>query len=363
MYLEVNKSATKVLIIRTSALGDIVQTFHVLDYLHARFEHVVVDWAVDASLASLVAAHPLVRRAIPLSIKERSFGKLIREVRALREEKYDLVFDLQKNTKSGFVTFLSRSNEKVGFGLATVREWPNVLATNRRFNVPNMNTRLQYVRLLQKYFKDDSEPKVMPVRFKIDEAGKKKLEEILVGTSTPRIMVCPGSKWINKQLPTETLIEVLQGLQGTFFLMWGDAVEREMCEQIAEAVSGCVIVDKLPLPVWQNLMNDMQLVIAVDSSALHLCGTSSAPSFSLFGPTSPEIFKPLGKAHQALQGECPYGVSFEKQCPKLRTCPTGACIRNLPAHSVKASLNAFLGTQFGSLEKAIRNQSADLPFH
>ena len=90
-----------------------------------------------------------------------------------------------------------------------------------------------------------------------------------------------------------------------------------------------VVVDRLPLPTWQNLMDEVDLVIAVDSSALHLCGTTSTPSFSIFGPTSQRVFKPMGERHFAVQGSCPYGRTFEKQCPVLRSCPTGACIKEL----------------------------------
>lgn len=347
----------KVLIVKTSSLGDIIQAFGVLDYLHHHIPQVEVDWAVESHLQTVVAAHPLVRKTIPLSIKnwksERSFSKLRKEWQELRKERYDVVFDLQKNTKSGLVTSLSRSSVKVGFGWKSVREWPNVLATNHRFDIPTtLNIRLQYVALLQRYFQDVASPPLQGVRFRIDAVDEKAVQALL-NFSSPRIMVCPGSKWVNKQVAVETLTAVLIQVQeqfaASFYLMWGDAQERKYCEEIQTKLKDhCLIVDKLTIPVWQNLMNEMDLVVAVDSSALHLCGTTATPSFSLFGPTVAEIFKPIGSQHAVLQGTCPYEKTFVKQCPILRTCPTGACLKNLSVEQIVKELTQHLNRTFSA---------------
>jgi heptosyltransferase I len=46
------------------------------------------------------------------------------------------------------------------------------------------------------------------------------------------------------------------------------------------------------------------------------------------------VFKPSGEAHRGIQGSCPYGIKFDKLCPRLRTCSTGACIKNLTAEEL-----------------------------
>ncbi len=335
-----------ILVVKTSSLGDIIQSFPILHYLHEKFPGLQVDWAVEASLSSIVEAHPLVHRTISLDLrgfrKSWNWKKLFREIAVLRERRYDYVFDLQKNTKSGFVTALTRSSMKVGFGLRTVREWPNVLATHRRFNISAAeNMRLQYVGLLQTFFGDSGEI-IGAVPFKLEAGEEEVIADVLrqpVLARPLKIMVCPGSRWINKQLPLETmgafLTKVTEKLDAALVLVWGNGEELEYCERIRGQFSDrCLVLDKQRLPVWQNLMQNMDVVIAVDSAALHLCGTTNTPSFSIFGPTAPAIFKPMGARHFAMQGVCPYGRTFAKQCPVLRTCPTGACIRNLDADAI-----------------------------
>lgn len=336
------------LIVKTSSLGDIIQAFSVLNYLHGRFPDVAVDWVVEKRFASIVSAHPLVRRTIAFDIKgcqdhwrQWTFWKsMIRSFQELRRVRYDAVFDLQGNCKSGALTFLCRAIEKVGFGKKSVREWPNVFATHQRFEIPrSINIRLQYVGLVQQFFNDHSSVTLEGVRFKIKPAEIKQIQTVLELPALQReirVMVCPGSKWLNKQLPLDTLIAMLSKIERamhcSFLLVWGADDEREICQSIQRRFSDFShVVDRLELPLWQNLMNVMDLVIAVDSGALHLAGTTSTPSFSIFGPTSPKIFKPVGPAHFAFQGSCPLRVVFEKQCPFLRSCQTGECIRKLKA--------------------------------
>ena len=324
-----------ILIVKTSSLGDIVQAFDVLVDLHRRFPSAAIDWVAESKFCSIGAAHPLIRRAIPFDRKH-----LWQSIRGLRKEKYDLIFDLQGNCKSGLITLLAHGKVKVGYGLQSVSEWPNVLATHIRFNVSKQqNIRSFYLELMGRYFNTAMPHDSEGVRFHIGLHEQQKIAHILAKVPSKRkIMVCPGSKWVNKQLKLETWIAFLQKIDASFLLMWGNPAEKALCEEIASHLTTAIVVDQLPLPTWQNLMHEVDLVIAVDSGALHLCGTTRTPSFSIFGPTSPKVFKPMGERHGAIQGPCPYGRTFDKQCPILRSCPTGACIKDLTAEALFEAL-------------------------
>jgi heptosyltransferase-1 len=82
----------KVLIVKTSSLGDIIQSFGVLDYLHNKFPGVEVDWVVESSLQSIVSAHPLVHKAIPVDTKSirKKWSGIVAAIKTLREQQYDL---------------------------------------------------------------------------------------------------------------------------------------------------------------------------------------------------------------------------------------------------------------------------------
>lgn len=355
MYRGVRFSS-RILIVKTSALGDIIQAFAVLNELKELFPDAEIDWVVEKRFASIVSCHPLVSRTIAIESKAWK-RNLWQQIKELRQSSYRYLFDLQGNCKSGLLTLLAKSRHKVGYSIRSVREWPNILAMKSRFEVPSgLNIRLQMLSLIEQFFKRTrklTEPEfcnylkrkcgnIEGVRLKISAEESALIAQILKAPELQKenkFMVCPGSKWRNKRLPLETWKQFLgkidQLVDSCFLLMWGNEEEKAICEQLKSLLgSHALVVDRLDLPVWQNLMSEMSALIAVDSGALHLCGTTSTPSFSLFGPTMPEIFKPLGSHHLSLRGECPYLRSFEKQCPLLRSCPTGACIRHLEAEAI-----------------------------
>lgn len=134
----------------------------------------------------------------------------------------------------------------------------------------------------------------------------------------------------------EVLLRNMQEQMGcAFLLVWGSKEEQQIAEQLhSHFADDSIVVDKLSLALLQNLMNHVDLVVAMDSLPLHLAGTTRTPTLSVFGASLAEKFKPKGKRHFAYQGTCPYGKIFPKRCPILRTCPTGACIRNLNGKEV-----------------------------
>jgi heptosyltransferase-1 len=254
---------------------------------------------------------------------------------ALKAVEYDLLFDLQGNSKSALITFLAKAKKKIGFGPSSVPEFPNLLVTNHKINVPKgINVRLRYLTLIQTYLNDQTTfiPEGVALHLKPEEQQRL---AALKTSFKPAFMLAFGSKWANKRLDEDTLKQFVLLIDAKispfFFFIWGDAEEKKVAEELqAICPATSMAVGQLTLPLWQGLMHEVDLVIAMDSAALHLCGTTNTPSFSVFGPSLASIYKPLG-SHESYQAPCPYGRSFNQRCPKLRTCSTGACMRQLPA--------------------------------
>lgn len=333
----------KVLIIKTSSLGDIVQSFPVLHYLRRIYSQAQIDWIVEKPFLELVQAHPYIHQVF--SIETRKWRKrmfhpqTLREIKwfrqHLRNHSYDIVIDLQGNIKSGLLTAMAKSPLKVGFGYASVPEWPNILFTNRRYNPPkNKNIREDYLFLVQSLC-GDFRAETTGMTLNITGQEQAQLQAILshpVLHHRPCMMVCPGSNWSNKQLPSSVLKDFLKQiehhLQASFLFVWGSASERQVVEELGQIFLHSLVVDKLSLPLLQNLMAQVQLVIAMDSLPLHLAGTTTTPTYSIFGASSAHKYKPMGVKHQAFQGSCPFNQIFEKRCPLLRSCTSGGCIKN-----------------------------------
>jgi lipopolysaccharide heptosyltransferase I len=322
----------RILIVKSSALGDIIHTYPVIAYLHDRFPDCEIDWVVEEPFKQLVEAHPLVHRAIPISTKKWRKSPFSRETwrewratrRQLRATTYDVLFDLQGNIKSALFTKQARARHKVGF--AKPSEWLNKLVTSKRFTPPpGRNIRDDYLSIVQQFFRDNRPYKAPGVTLE-------NRAPLPLLPPSPVMLVCPGSAWRNKQVTPEALLEFCRLVRAehanTFAFVWGNEEEQLFAERLHRALPDCsTVIPKLPLPALQNLMARADLVFAVDSLALHLCGTTETPSFSVFGPSSAQKYCPTGGQH--IQGVCPYGRTFEKRCPILRKCSTGLCTRGL----------------------------------
>lgn len=334
-----NSEALSILIVKTSAIGDVIQTFPVLEYLRQKFPTARIDWVVEEGIAPLLRSHPLINHVLEIRSKVwrkhpfqletrrefRSFSK------RLRSTSYDFLFDLQGNAKSAVVTGCAKAKAKVGFGWKSVREKCNLLVTTHRINPPShLNIRLKYLNLVQSFFDDSSAFEPQGVRLRLSEVEQARL---IKPSGRLKFMVCFGSKWPNKRMEESTLISLLEKIAAdcnpSYFFIFGDEEEKRIADGFSARFQGSATIGDLSLPLWQALMWEMDGVIAVDSASLHLCATTQTPSFSVFGPSLASCYKPLEERHLAVQGSCPYGKTFSARCPILRTCSTGACIRNL----------------------------------
>lgn len=329
----------KILIVKTSSLGDIIQSFAVVEYLKRRFPEAEIDWVVENEYLTLIQAHPHLRKAISFGSRDwrKTFwpwGGIQKFIADLRKESYDLLFDLQGNTKSAFITKLARADKKIGFGKKSVAEWPNQWVTDRGVEVDRtLPIQQRYLQVVQTYLGDTQLFIPQGVALRLSPEEQKQLSSFCF-SHRPKIMVACGSRWANKRLSEKTLSEFLSRFEAEnpyFYFIYGNAGEKKAAEEFHALFPLSQTVGTPSIALWQGLMREMDLVIAVDSAALALCGTTSTPSISFFGPTRSGVYKPLGDHHVAWQGACPYKVAFEARCPRLRTCKTGACLKNAAA--------------------------------
>ncbi|MBI3237128.1 MAG: glycosyltransferase family 9 protein [Chlamydiales bacterium] len=354
-----------ILLVRTSSIGDVVQTFAVAEYLKSRFPSVRIDWVVERNIAPLlrqirrasgeVLIDSVIEIAPKIWIKEfwrrSSFQSMRSFWQALQEKRYDVVFDLQGNTKSALITLCANSREKVGYGWRSVREKSNLLATHTRYDFPlDYSIRKKYLKLVQTHLRDETSFESSGVGFELLEAERNHLQALraaFFSKEKTHLMVCAGSRWENKRLQEDTLIALLEFAFSKFDLIvmaiYSNEVEKAFAQKLEKTFQGRVsAVGNLSLPLWQTLMREVDGILAVDSAALHFAATTSTPSFSVFGPTSAQVFKPMEERHYAFQGKCPYGKIFVKQCPILRSCKTGACIRGIRTEELFAPFSRWM---------------------
>lgn len=338
-----------ILIVKTTSLGDIIQSLPVLALLKEKFPNAKIDWVVENSFAELLSAHPGIHRVIPVEVRKWKKNLITHRtsicsaIKTLRQTSYDLLIDLQGNVKSAIITWAAKAKEKIGFNLPTAPEWPAALPLTHRYAITKTAPiALQYLSIVEKHFSLEPKLPSTELKLRLTEQDEEWLSSVLV-SERPRYMICTGSQWENKKLSLPTWIELLKQVSSEkkahYYLVWGSEKERQEASALhAQFPRSSTLLPRLSIPLWQRLMSHMDAIFSVDSSALHLAATTSVPTYSFFGPSNASIYKPPGSNHHALQGPCPYGKTFPKRCSLLRSCKTGACLKALTPEQLSKSV-------------------------
>src|SRR5512134_997371 len=126
---DLRRAAMRILIVKTSSLGDIVHGLTVVDDIHRAHRDAVIDWVAEEAFAELPALHPGIRRTLPVAVRRwrRSLWAAPTRVEMgrfdamLRADRYDVVLDLQGLVKSALIASRVRAL-RCGFDWRSARE-------------------------------------------------------------------------------------------------------------------------------------------------------------------------------------------------------------------------------------------------
>ncbi|KPK32375.1 MAG: hypothetical protein AMS24_04370 [Chlamydiae bacterium SM23_39] len=340
-----------ILIVKTSSYGDIIQTFDVLCYLKKIFPEVNIDWVASKKCFDLVKSHPYVRKVYYF---DNIFN--VKFIKKIRKNKYDVIFDLQGNCKSGIITFFSKGLDKVGFSYKNIAEWPNLLFTNFKVEVDCIkNIREQYLELIKKYFNKNILVE-NDVLLKILPEEKKEIDDILNNKNIKmkkKILIAPYSKWGNKEMDKTSLLTFLKKIDSCFdvfyFFVWGNDEEKKKSFALHDNFKkNSIILKKSTFGFLQHFIKNLDIVISVDSCILHLSSNlKNVKLLGIFGPTSKEVYMPIGENCFSYQGICPRKIRYKKRCSYLRNCKDGRCMKDIKGEE----LFYFFKSCFFSSEK------------
>jgi heptosyltransferase-1 len=350
----------RVLIVKTSALGDIVQAFPVAEYLKSIQNVDTIGWVAEDLAKELLESNPFIDEIIPISskaIKKRfpscaAICEFRRQRDAVRRNEWDLILDLQGNCKSACVTLMARSEVKVGWGFKYAPEKIAACVLDYKVNPPHeAPMREQYLSIAKSYFHDNRPFSAKP--FELQLTDKMKSEYVHeVGrwpTDRPIWIVALGSRWKNKMCVTEEMALALGALQkeNNMYFVFTAATTQELNEagtclrMLPHSFPGNVLY-QVSLPVVQHLIARSERFIGVDSLMLHLASTTQTPTLSFFGCSSSILYAPAREGDIVQQGVCPEGKIFTKRCSDIRTCLTGDCMKHMKAKQIESTIRRWI---------------------
>jgi heptosyltransferase-1 len=342
-----------ILIIKTSALGDIIHALPLLDYLHQVSPGVRVDWVVEEAFLELLSGNPLIDRLITVAFKrwrKSPFAfETAREVgafrRRLQEREYDLVFDIQGNTKSGLVCWLANSHRKIGFSRDNMQEQLNALFTDQKvaLHPDDRHATIRYLRIISAPFGID--PAGLALTTDIHTVTDDEVAGRMVPQDNrgPVLLFHTGTTWQTKLWHESGWIALARDLltrfpAATILLSWGNESERETSLRISQQIgSRARVLERLPLKRFAALLKRVDCVVGGDTGPVHLAAVVGTSTVSFYRCTDGSLNGPKGEQHVIVQSPLACTKCLKKTCER-----NGECIGSITPQAMCAGVEKIL---------------------
>ena len=324
-----------ILVLRYSALGDVVLATSVLDPLRARYPGARIEWVTSPAYAPLLEGLPQLSGVHRLGPGLGGARELARSLRG----RFDLAIDLQHKVRSALVARaaaprrLALRRRTVGQALLAILGWD----PPRR--APHA-TQLYAGALRPLGIQRPGQTHVH-----LSGAARARAAAALAGSAAPRVALAPGASRATKRWPAERFAEVAEALaaRGASVVLAGGPADREALSAFRAACRVPIAADLTSLPVdgLAAALAEVRLLVACDSGPVHLATAVGTPALAIFGPTSPERWgpPPPGRA-LALPLDCaPCSNHGDDRCPRGHH----RCMADLGAAVVGAAAVDLLG--------------------
>jgi len=280
----------KIAIVKLSALGDIIHAMVALQFIKNEHPNCQIDWVVEEAFKGILANNPDIDTIHTVNIKKakknKSLKLLFQEFKKLRKlPKYDVVIDAQGLIKSAIVSRVIPSDKTFGFDRNSLRESfaakfysdtckidysENIIKRNA-FVVSNaLDFTISDANILNK------KPFLFSNSKDISKTAKNR---------KPYVALIPGASFKSKIYPVEKYTQLANELDANVIILWGNAEEKSMAEQIQSGSKNISVSSQLTLDELKSIIAQMDLVIGGDTGPTHMAWALNIPSITLFGST------------------------------------------------------------------------------
>jgi heptosyltransferase-2 len=291
---------TKILIIQTAFIGDVILTLPVAQVLKNETE-CIIDFLCIPDVADLVKKSKYIDNVIIYDKKNHDKGirKLYRLSRRIRFSGYDLIISPHRSARSAFLAWRGKSTQSISFDKSAL----SLLYNDKVTYIKNIHEIQRNLKLLEptgikvdtivrpEIFIHESDEKVINLLFK----------KFGISNENKPVTIAPGSVWMTKRYPPEKFVKLLDilSVKDIYFILAGGKSDVEICKYITDETNNRNVFSsagKLTLTQSAELIRRSSVLITNDSAPLHLANAVGTKVIAIFGATVPEFgFFPYGK--------------------------------------------------------------------
>lgn len=302
----------RILIVKPSALGDIVHSLPVLNALKKGFPGARIDWVVAHGLHTFLEGHPMINRLwVIKKDKWKQKGRLkktLREINDLRkdlaERRYDVCIDLSGLFRSGLISWFSKAPVRLGFRESD--EGSPLFYTHKIHGSMKIHAIDRYLKLAR-FLGCPVDEVVYPFApYDPDPGICSSLPETYAVMSPSAGK--PANRW-----PAMRFGEVAAALDLPVVVIASKA-EADIAEEVVSHAKGNAvsIAGKTGLKDLLAVIRRARFFICNDTGPMHMAAALNVPVFAIFGPANPVRTGPYGKIHTVIQKDFPCSPCYAK---------------------------------------------------
>jgi len=331
----------KVLVVKLSALGDILHAMPAVRSLMLSRPDLETGWAVDSRYSSVMELYEGLSHLHVVDPKrwgrnftagsfKKATGDLWHQVEDIRRVKYDIALDIQGLIKSALLSRFSGAGLVVGFSKEICREPLSTRFYRDKVRVDvSLPVSSQIMSLVAEVL--DVPDKLADPGLTVPEGAGKKAAEILAGfgASSPVVLVV-GAGWPTKVLPPDSFRKVAQTLakQAPVIALAGNEEEKVRAELITDGINEGGVIYREEIPVLAGVFERARLVIGGDTGLVHLAAHVGTPTVSFYGASLGARSGPEGPNHRRVQSDEDCSPCFARECENI------VCMDNLDSDTI-----------------------------
>ncbi len=356
------KNPENILIIRLSAIGDVINVLPALRQLRSHFSNSKITWLVEDRASEILRDHPDIDEVIVYPRKKWQSGilkvnkslNIISEslsfYKKLRKNHYDLVVDFQGNLKSAVMNLITGSGNRLGFGKGYCKEF-NYLST--QYHAYPAGKKIHRIEKNLSLLKElDIETSFLRPELPVTKDDEGYITNFIsknADPSLPIIILHPGTskfgsfKQWSSQSYTLLADKILDKYKANVILTWGpgeiDIVNEIIKNMEHNALPAC---ETKSIKQLTALMKRATLFIGGDTGPLHIASIMGIPVVGIYGPKDPAIYGPYDGMAVVIKKDVPCSPC------KKRTCGDPICMSSILPEDVFCGVESFLQRQIAS---------------
>ena len=328
----------KILIIKPSALGDIVHSLPFLDTLKRCYPEAAIHWVVARGLHTFLEGHPLIDR---LWIFDKEKWKKPGNLRTtatelgafaggLRQERFDVSVDLSGLLRSGLITLAAGAPYRLGFKDSA--EGSSLFYTHR------IEGSMQ-IHAIDRYLKIAEAMGCQPGEIRYPFAPYDPRPAICRELPREYLVMTPSAGKEANRWPAERFGQLAASLDLPSVIIGGRS-DAQVADQVVRHAQGKAIslAGRTNLKELIPIIARARYFVTNDTGPMHIAAALKVPVFAIFGPANPTRTGPYGDNHTVIRMELPCSP-----CYAWKPCAHWRCMEEITVQRVRATIVEKMG--------------------